>query len=120
LLALHSQSGNQSKLELQFILNGLAHSLWKLSRFEEAFSCSGRVIRGFREIFGPEDTGSSPACDRLGYSYEVQGRSEDAVELYWQMIKMLQGGGFSDHPAIAMLTMRIERLTSAQIRNFYY
>jgi tetratricopeptide (TPR) repeat protein len=120
LLALHSQSGSQSKLELQFILNGLAHSLWKLSRFEEAFLCIGRVIRGFREIFGPEDTGSSPACDRLGYSYEVQGRSEDAVELYWQMIKMLQGGGFSDHPAIAKLTMRIERLTSAQTRNFYY
>jgi tetratricopeptide (TPR) repeat protein len=119
LLALRSQSGSQLKFELLPTLNGLAQSLWKLSRFEEAISCAERVFRGFTEIFGPENRAhSSRVCDRLGYYYEVQGRAEDAVELYQQMIKMLQERGFPDHPAIAKYTMRIERLTSAADSEF--
>jgi tetratricopeptide (TPR) repeat protein len=119
LLALRSQSGRQLKRELLSVLSGLEHSLWKLNRFEEAISCAEKVFRGFTETFGPENGAhSSRACDRLGYYYEVQGRAEDAVGLYQQMIKMLQERGPPDHPAIAEYTMRIERLTSAADSEF--
>jgi tetratricopeptide (TPR) repeat protein len=119
LLALRSQSGRQLKRELLSVLSGLEHSLWKLNRFEEAISCAEKVFRGFTETFGPEDrANSSWACDRLGYYYEVQGRAEDAVELYQQMIKILQEREFPDHPTIAEYTTRIERLTSAADSEF--
>jgi tetratricopeptide (TPR) repeat protein len=112
LLAMKSQPMRQRKLNTVLTNNGLAYALWKLSRFEESISCSERVFRGFTEILGPEHRGSCSACESLGRCYEQQNRTEDAVQLYRRTIKMLQEGGYPDHPAIAEYRMCIERLTA--------
>jgi tetratricopeptide (TPR) repeat protein len=113
LLEMKPQPMRQRKLNRILAVMGLAYALWKLSHFEESISCSERVFRGFTEIFGPEHRGSCSACEGLGRCYEQQNRTEDAVELYRRTIKMLQEGGFPDHPAIIEYTVSIERLTAA-------
>jgi tetratricopeptide (TPR) repeat protein len=118
LLELESQSRDQRTLDIAFTENYLAQVLWELNRFEEAISLFKRVLRGYVEVFGPEHRASWEFCDKLGRCYEQQERKEYAVELYQQMIQMIQERGFSAHPAIAEYTTRIERLTTAAGSDF--
>jgi tetratricopeptide (TPR) repeat protein len=118
LLELQSQSKCQIAYDTANILAGLAQVLWELKRRDEAISYYEKVFQIYAEIFGPDDQKSYWVCEELGLCYELEGRTDDAVELYRQMINMLQQSGFSDHHSVAKYQWQIDGLTKAPASDF--
>jgi tetratricopeptide (TPR) repeat protein len=102
----------ESHPQALFTAWGLAISLENMERLEEATIWYEKSFWGDLGVYGPDGNDTIRSCYWLGRSYEMQGRYDDAMKLYRQLVERIQAVKGNDHPAIAEVKGWIERVQS--------
>ena len=82
---------------------GLAMLFEEMDYLEEATILYEKSFWGDLDLYEPDGRNTISSCDYLGWCYEKQGRYDDAMKLYRQLVERIQAVKGNDHPAIAKI-----------------
>jgi tetratricopeptide (TPR) repeat protein len=84
------RDGQWSSSNLSDLYQGLAKALMRTGRVEEAIPWHQKALEGQLTCYGANDALTQATCWSLGWCYEDQGRYDDALKLYHQMIDKIR------------------------------
>jgi tetratricopeptide (TPR) repeat protein len=92
------------------VWSGLADVLWDMGKGNEAASWLEKSFRGALSIGRANSRTTEDTCRRLGSCYEINGRYNDALKLYNQMIDEIRKLGNDHAGAIPQYESEISRI----------
>jgi tetratricopeptide (TPR) repeat protein len=105
-----SRDGEWNYLELSTLYDGLALALMGTGRVEEAIHWYQKALEGWLICYGANDALAQEACWSLAWCYQDQGRYDDALKLYHQMIDKIRQSGEDPDGANAEFEVEILRI----------
>jgi tetratricopeptide (TPR) repeat protein len=105
-----SRDGEWSCLELSNLYHGLAKALMRTGRVEEAIHWYQKALEERLTCYGANDVLTRHTCRSLAWCYQDQGRYDDALKLYHQMIDKIRQSGEDPDGAYAEFESEILRI----------
>jgi pentatricopeptide repeat protein len=115
-----SQDGEMSCSDLSHLYDGLATVLKRTGRVEEAIHWYQKALEGLLTCYGANDILTRDNCWILASCYQDQGRYDDALKLYHQMIDKIRQSGEDPDGANAEFEFEILRIQERMEQNTSY
>jgi tetratricopeptide (TPR) repeat protein len=109
-LSAESRDGEWSCSDLSYLHKGLAKALRTTGRVEEAIYWYQKALEEQLTCYGANDVLTRGTCRGLAWCYQDQGRYDDALKLYHQMIDKVRQSGEDPDGANAEFESEILRI----------